>query len=249
MMPLHREIAAAKGEALGLAPYDALMDEVDPGLSTALVDPIFNDLETSLPGILAEAVERQSAWPDPIPFSGDFSPDRQRILSYRLLEAVGHSSENCRIDSPPHPFALAGSPGDNRFTTRFDDDNIRFAIMATLHEAGHALYEANLPRELAFTPVGAARGATAHESQSITVGETFAAQLFERASAQDPSISVRLGQGDFAPYRAWVGPRIHHRASQVPFAALVEEATGAPLSAAALKRHLRRRYIEEAGPA
>lgn len=369
MMPLHREIAAAKAEALGLAPYDALMDEVDPGLSTALVDPIFDDLEKVLPDLLAEVIERQASWPDPVPFTGDFSPERQRALSYKLLEAVGHSLENCRIDAAPHPFALAGSPGDNRFTTRFDEDNIRFAIMATLHEAGHALYEANLPRELAFTPVGAARGATAHESQSIMVemqagrsrellswlapqlhaafggdagswsldnvlntyrrvgagyirveadeisyplhiilryrierallsgdlavadlpgawsemsqalfgrrppdhargclqdihwamgmfgyfpnyalGETFAAQLFERATADDPDIRPGLARGDFGPYRAWVAPRIHHRASQVPFATLVEEATGAPLSADALKRHLRRRYLEEAAP-
>jgi carboxypeptidase Taq len=84
---------------------------------------------------------------------------------------------------------------------------------------------------------------------NYALGETFAAQLFERASAEDPSIPVQLGQGDFTAYRAWVAPRIHHRASQVAFSTLVEEATGAPLSAAALKRHLRRRYIEEAGPA
>lgn len=369
LMPLNREIAQAKGEALGLAPYDALMDEVDPGLSTALVDPIFDELEAALPALLAEVVERQKGWPDPIPFSGDFSPDRQRVLSYKLLEAVGHSLQNSRIDAAPHPFALAGAPGDVRFTTRFDEDNIRFAIMATLHEAGHALYEFNLPRDLAFTPVGAARGATAHESQSIMVemqagrsrdfltwlapqmheafggdpaaytvanvlnayrrvgsgyirveadeisyplhiilryrierallsgdlavkdlpgawsdlsqslfgrrppdhargclqdihwamgmfgyfpnyalGETFAAQQFERACADDPSIPVQLSRGDFAPYRDWVASRIHHRASQVSFAQLVQDATGAPLSAAALRRHLRRRYLEEPAP-
>ena len=32
------------------------------------------------------------------------------------------------------------------------------------------------------------------------------------------------------------------------FTDLVEQATGAQLSAAALKRHLRRRYLEEAAP-
>jgi carboxypeptidase Taq len=369
LLPLHREIAAAKGEALGLEPYDALMDEVDPGLTTALVDPIFNDLETYLPQLLAEAVERQAAWPAPVPFSGDFSADRQRLLAYELLGAVGHTLQHSRIDEAPHPFALAGSPGDVRITTRFDADNIRFAILATLHEAGHALYEANLPRDLAFSPAGAARGATAHESQSLMVemqagrsreflsflaprlqaafggdaeswtfdnvlntwrrvgsgyirveadeisyplhivlryrierallsgdlavadlpgawsdmsqklfgrrpptdalgclqdihwaigmfgyfpnyalGATFAAQLFERAVADDASIKDKLASGDFAPYRAWVAPHIHHRASQVSFSQLVEDATGASLSATALKRHLRQRYIEEAAP-
>lgn len=368
LMPLNREIAEAKAAALGLTPFDALMDEVDPGLTTAMVDPIFDDLAAALPALLAEVVERQASWPAPIPFTGDFSADRQRALSYTLATAVGHSLDNLRIDAAPHPFALAGSPGDNRITTRFDADNIRFAIMATMHEAGHALYEAGLPRDHAFTPVGAARGATAHESQSIMVemqasrsrefltwlapqmaaafgggdcfgvanvlnayrrvgggyirveadelsyplhiilryrierallsgdlkvadvpgawsdlsqalfgrrpptdtlgclqdihwamgmfgyfpnyalGETFAAQLFERAVADDPAVLANLADGDFAPYRAWVGPRIHARASQVPFADLVQDATGRPLSADSLKRHLRRRYLEEAAP-
>lgn len=369
LLPLHREIAAAKGEALGLAPYDALMDEVDPGLSTALADRVFDDLEVTLPALLAEVIERQSAWPKPIPFSGDFSVERQRALSYQLLAAVGHSLEHSRIDSAPHPFALAGSPGDVRITTRFDADNVRFAVMATLHEAGHALYEAGLPRALAFSPAGDARGATAHESQSLMVemqaarscefltwlaprmaeafggdpaawrfenvlnayrrvgegyirveadeisyplhiilryrlerallsgdlavedlpgawsdlsqtlfgrrppdhargclqdihwamglfgyfpnyalGATFAAQLFETAVGEDPAIRDRLAEGDFGPYRAWVGPRVHHRGSQVAFADLVRDATGGPLSPEALKRHLRRRYLEEAAP-
>src|SRR3546814_11018154 len=34
LMPLYREVAQAKGEALGLNPFDALMDEFDPGLGT-----------------------------------------------------------------------------------------------------------------------------------------------------------------------------------------------------------------------
>ncbi len=369
LMPLNREIAAAKAEALGLAPYDALMDEADPGLTTAIVDPIFDDLASSLPTLLAEVVERQASWPAPIPFAGDCSAERQRALSYKLANTVGHSMDNLRIDIAPHPFTLVGSPGDNRITVRFDANNIRFAVMATLHESGHALYEAGLPRAHAFLPVGAPRGATAHESQSLMVemqasrsreflswlapeleqafggdsgcwsvanvlstyrridtghirieadeisyplhvilryrielallsgdltiadlpgawsdlshallgrrppthtvgclqdihwaaglfgyfpnyalGATFAAQLFESAVRDDPAVLRNLRAGDFAPYRAWVGRRIHARASQVPFAELVVDATGAPLSADSLKRHLRRRYLEEAPP-
>ena len=369
LMPLYREIATTKAEALGLAPYDALMDEIDPGLTTGLVEPIFADLESGLPPLVAEAIERQANWPKPLPLSGDFSPERQRALAHLLLTTVGHRLEHSRIDVAPHPFALTGSPGDNRITTRFDAGNVRFAILATLHESGHALYESGLPRELAFMPVGAARGATAHESQSLMVemqagrsreflswlaprlgaafggepeawtvgnvlntwrrigeghirveadeisyplhiilryrlerallsgdlavsdlpgawsdlsqrlfgrrppdhargclqdihwamglfgyfpnyalGAALAAQLFEAAVAEDPGVLARLADGDFAPYRAWVAPRIHQRASQVPFDTLVRDATGASLSADALKRHLRRRYIEEPGP-
>lgn len=83
---------------------------------------------------------------------------------------------------------------------------------------------------------------------NYALGATLAAQLFESAVRDDPAVLHNLRDGDFAPYRAWVGPRIHARGSQVPFAELVVDATGAPLSADSLKRHLRRRYLEEAPP-
>ncbi len=80
------------------------------------------------------------------------------------------------------------------------------------------------------------------------MGALLAAQLFERANADDPDILPALGRGDFEPYFAWVRPRVHARASLVSFSDLVTEATGAPLSADAFKRHVRRRYLEEEAP-
>ena len=167
LMAIHQEVAAAKGAALGLSPYDAMMDEQDPGLTTALVDPVFDDLAAELPPIMAAARERQSRWPAVLPFSGDFSVARQTELSQRLAFIVGHSPGNSRIDVAPHPFSMPHSPGDVRFTTRYDVDRFRYSVTATLHEAGHSMYELNLPRALAFSPAGFARGASAHESQSL----------------------------------------------------------------------------------
>ena len=59
-MAIYREVAAAKSAALGLAAYDAMMDEQDPGLTTATIDPIFDDLAASLPGFPWKTVERTS---------------------------------------------------------------------------------------------------------------------------------------------------------------------------------------------
>jgi carboxypeptidase Taq len=80
---------------------------------------------------------------------------------------------------------------------------------------------------------------------NYAMGSMLAAQFFERATADEPSILEGLGRGDFAPYFAWVKPRVHARASLVPFETLVRDATGAPLGAEAFKRHVRRRYLEE----
>ena len=80
---------------------------------------------------------------------------------------------------------------------------------------------------------------------NYAMGSMLAAQLFERATDDHPAILEGLANGDFRPYFAWVRPRVHERASFVSFDTLVREATGAPLSAAAFKRHVRRRYLEE----
>ena len=77
------------------------------------------------------------------------------------------------------------------------------------------------------------------------MGSMLAGQLFERATADSPAILEGLKTGDFTAYFDWVRPHVHERASLVDFATLVGEATGAPLSAEAYKRHVRRRYLEE----
>jgi len=88
LMPLNREIAAAKAQALSLAPYDALMDEADPGLTTAIVDPIFDDLASSLPTLLAEGGRAaRPHWPAPIPF-------RRRLLSRAPAGPVVQAGEH-----------------------------------------------------------------------------------------------------------------------------------------------------------
>lgn len=198
LLPLHRDIAAAKSTALGLAPYDAMMDERDPGLTSAIVDPIFDDLAGVLPGLLQETRARQSKWPDVVPFPGNLSVERQAALSKRLAGVTGHAPETSRIDVAPHPFAMGHSPGDVRFTTRYDADNFRFGVMATLHEAGHAMYELNLPRAHAFSPAGTARGATAHESQSLML-EMMAGRSKEFLRFLAPVLHEHLG-GDAAPW-------------------------------------------------
>jgi carboxypeptidase Taq len=82
---------------------------------------------------------------------------------------------------------------------------------------------------------------------NYAMGSMLAAQLFETATAADPSILPSLETGDFAPYYAWLKPNIHERASLVNFATLVRDATGGPLATDAFKRHVTRRYLEEPG--
>ncbi len=163
---LQREVAAIKSDTFGVAPYDAMLDLYEAGLTAATVDPIFDDLAQFLPALLQRILDKRAGEPAPLKLQGPFSVERQMELSRKLAGMIGFDFEHGRIDTTVHPFA-SGVPGDVRITTRFDPEDLMSGIMATIHETGHAMYEAGLPGEWAFQPVGEARGAAMHESQSL----------------------------------------------------------------------------------
>jgi carboxypeptidase Taq len=189
VLNLVREVAAAKGRALGKSPYDALYDEYEPGGSTATVDKLFAELAAVLPGMIHRALELQGKRPDPVKPQGPFAIAAQKALGEKLMAALGFDFEHGRLDISAHPFT-GGTPQDVRITTRYSEDDFRQSMMGVLHETGHALYERGLPSAWLRQPVGDARGMSIHESQSLLIeiqvcrGREFlrfAAPLFREA--------------------------------------------------------------------
>ena len=166
LLELVRDKAAAKSAALGLAPYDALIDGYDPGFRTAEIDGIFADLSAFLPDFLAQVLEKQARDPAPLQPDGPFPVARQRALSETLMTQIGFDFDHGRLDESHHPFC-GGVPEDVRITTRYDEGDFASSVMAVLHETGHALYERGLPEEWRGQPVGDARSMSLHESQSL----------------------------------------------------------------------------------
>ncbi len=168
VLTLVREAAQAKAEKLGVPPYDALLDEYEPGESSARIDGIFDELAAFLPGFLGEVMERQASRPAPIAPEGPFPVEKQMALAKTLMQAVGFDFQHGRLDTSVHPFC-GGVPEDVRITTRYDEADFTTAMMGVLHETGHALYERGLPKDWRLQPVGTARGMAMHESQSLLV--------------------------------------------------------------------------------
>ena len=168
VLELVREVAAAKAAALGTTPYEALLDEYEPGGSTASIDRLFGEVAGFLPGLIDAALERQRARPAPPPLPGPFPIESQRRLGLKLMERLGFDFAHGRLDVSLHPFC-GGTPDDVRLTTRYEEADFNRALMGVLHESGHALYERGLPEAWRRQPVGDARGMSIHESQSLLV--------------------------------------------------------------------------------
>ncbi|MBK1665736.1 carboxypeptidase M32 [Rhodospirillum rubrum] len=164
LLGLVRDSAAAKAEALGVAPYDALLDQYEPGGSSARIDEIFDDLEAFLPDFLGRVIERQGAAAEAP--AGPFPIPTQQAVGRATMESLGFDFDHGRLDVSLHPFC-GGSPQDLRLTTRYDEADFTSALMGVIHETGHALYEQGLPRDRLSQPVGRARGMSVHESQSL----------------------------------------------------------------------------------
>ncbi|HEY0683950.1 MAG TPA: carboxypeptidase M32 [Steroidobacter sp.] len=162
---LVRNKAELLGKALKLDPYDALLDEFSPGLTTAEIDSIFTTLGRRLPSLIQEAIDVQAKY-TPVEITGRFAVSKQRHLATELMKTMGFPFDRGRLDESEHPFT-GGIPGDIRITTRFNPTDPLTGLMGVLHETGHAMYDVGLPEAWRGQPVGRDRGMTVQESQSL----------------------------------------------------------------------------------
>jgi carboxypeptidase Taq len=191
LVSLVKEVAVAKSEALGISPYDALLDEFDPGTRSADIDPLFDGLDVFLPEFLQQVKDVQSNGHQPEPLNGKFAVADQRALAERLMNQLGFDFDFGRLDVSHHPFT-GGVPDDVRITTRYYEDDFTQSLMGVLHETGHALYERGLPSQWRHQPVGAARGMTMHESQSLII-EMLACRSEEFVRYLTPLVKETFG--------------------------------------------------------
>ncbi|HEX9329255.1 MAG TPA: carboxypeptidase M32 [Reyranella sp.] len=161
-----RRVGEAKAAALGTSLYDALLDEFEPGGRSARIDELFGELRSFLPDLLGRVTEYQARGTKPLELDGPFPVEQQRKLGEEMCRLIGFDFTHGRLDVSAHPFT-GGTADDVRITTRYDEADFARALMGVLHETGHGLYEAGLPRDWRRQPVGNARGMALHESQSL----------------------------------------------------------------------------------
>jgi carboxypeptidase Taq len=146
-------------------PYDALLEDFEPGLTCrqlrAIIEPLRSELVPFLHKLTAEGTA-----PDASVLDGHYDADALRRLSHRALEIIGYDFEAGALDDVAHPFTMTVGPGDVRITNRYPTESPTPSLYGALHEGGHALYNQGFPAEL--FALGLANGSSngIHESQS-----------------------------------------------------------------------------------
>ena len=166
---LEKIVALKKREAAAVGyknhPYDALLDEFEPGATSESIRKLFADLAADLTPLVA-AILASPRKPDRGILHRDFPVDVQERFGRAAAEAIGFSFAAGRLDVTTHPFCSGMGPGDVRITTRYNKNHFNESFFGVLHECGHGIYEQNLPAQEFGTPLGAATSLGIHESQS-----------------------------------------------------------------------------------
>jgi carboxypeptidase Taq len=146
--------------------YDALLDLYEPAITVAELDPIMDRVrDVSL--ALLRRIQTHGRPVDASCLEGNFPRERQMALCRSLLEFMGFDFARGQLAVSPHPFTTDfGSPYDVRVTVRPDERFLPSALMAAVHEGGHAVYEQGSSPALVRTPVAGGASMGVHESQS-----------------------------------------------------------------------------------
>jgi carboxypeptidase Taq len=163
LLPLIRE----RADALKLSDdrYDALLDEYEPGMRRARLDPLLRTTGDRLRALVPEWTEQTRKFGALTP-RGVFPDGPQLAFCRELLTDMGFDFARGRVDRSSHPFTMMAGEDDVRMTIRAFEHEPMSAIFATLHEGGHALYDQGLPRELHGTLLAEGPSAGLHESQA-----------------------------------------------------------------------------------
>jgi carboxypeptidase Taq len=204
---LERIVALKREEAQAVGypahPYDALLDEYEPGTTTAELTALFADLAQQLVPLVQQLTNDPRLTQHAHLLERDYPVDRQALFGQAAAAAVGFRFDAGRLDVTTHPFCSGIGPGDVRITTRYHARRFGDAFFGILHEAGHGIYEQNLPADHFGTPLGMACSLGIHESQSRLwenqVGRSVAfwEHFFPRAQQTFPTTLGDVAANDF----------------------------------------------------
>ncbi len=183
---------------------DPLIDQLDEGMTVAIIRPLFQRLRDQLTP-LVKAIASQPG-PDDSCLRQRFSESEQLAFGLEVAKSLGYDFNRGRQDKSPHPFTTSFAIGDVRITTRIKEKFLSEALFSTIHETGHALYEQGINPDFDGTPLADGASMSIHESQSrlwenlVGRGRNFWEHFYPRLQLVFPEQLKQFSLEDF--YRA-----------------------------------------------
>ena len=167
--PVLEEIVAFNKKFAGYydsakAPYDALLNEYEEGLTMATLDGFFGKLRQVIVPLVHAISEKEQPYTAFLDRGYDI--EGQKRFAKFLMDEIGLDPARCTIAESEHPFTSSFNNQDVRITTHYYEENPVFAMFSTVHEGGHALYELGVEDSYNGTCLSGGASMGIHESQS-----------------------------------------------------------------------------------
>ena len=147
-----------------LAPYDALLNEYEEGMTMETLNAFFAQLREAIVPLVSKIQEAQQVEDGFL--NQSYPVERQKKFSEYLMGILGLDRRHCGIAESEHPFTLNFNNKDVRITTHYYENNPTFSMYSVIHEGGHALYELNAEDVYNYTVLSGGVSMGIHESQS-----------------------------------------------------------------------------------
>lgn len=201
MIGLKREEAQAVGYGAGV-PYDALLDDYEPGMTAAEIERVFSPLRDELVKLVS-AIHDSSKKPNLEILARHYPKTPQIVVAEAASKSIGFDFDEGRVDESAHPFCSGFGPGDCRLTTRYHDHHFNSAFFGVLHESGHGIYEQGLSAENFGLGVGQPASLGIHESQSrmwenfVGRSKSFWEYMYPTVKSAFPQALSKVSLDDF----------------------------------------------------
>lgn len=164
IVQLKREEAKLVGYTA--SPYDALLDDYEPGLTSEQAEKILTEVKDFLVPLVVK-IKNSNVKINRAFLKGPWPIEKQERFAKMVISKLGFDIEAGHMGVSPHPFCDSLHPTDTRITVRYKEtDFVEQCLMSAIHEAGHGMYEQGLPVEYFGTPRGEAASLGIHEFNS-----------------------------------------------------------------------------------
>jgi len=146
-------------------PYDALLDDYEPGITVKQLDIFFDNLKNKLVPLILKINKKKNFISNDI-LKLDYPIEKQKEFSIFIAKYLGFDFKRGLLRESTHPFSMSLNKYDVRMTTRYFLNNLQSSLFGTIHESGHSIYEQNIGEDIWETRLGSGNSMGIHESQS-----------------------------------------------------------------------------------